>query len=69
MIFFQSTGDVIEKKSSYLVILDIAGQELDSSNKHGQSMLVSLKAMAGINFEFLREKKLEEIRLKRDKLA
>ena len=51
------------------MILDIAGQELDSSNKHGKSMLVSLKAMAGINFEFLREKKLEEIRLKRDKLA
>ena len=59
----------IEKKSSYLVILDIAGQQLDSTSKVGQSMLASLKAMAGINFEYLREKKLEEIRLKRNKLT
>ena len=66
---FEKVFQHIEKKSSYLVILDIAGQQLDSTTKNGQTMLASLKAMAGINYEYLREKKLEDIRLERDKLT
>lgn len=66
---FEKAFQHIEKKSSYLVILDLSGQQLDTSTKAGQSMLAALKAMAGIHFELQRELKLEEIKQKRKILS
>ena len=51
------------------MILDLSGQQLDTSTKAGQSMLAALKAMAGIHFELQRELKLEEIKQKREILS
>ncbi|MAT87400.1 MAG: hypothetical protein CL532_02455 [Aestuariivita sp.] len=59
----------IEEKSSYLVILDIAGQSMDSSTKIGLSMFKSLQAAADLFIQKDREKKMESLAKSRKKMG
>ncbi len=59
----------IEDKSSYLVILDIAGQSMDSSTKIGLSMFKALQAAADLYMQKDREKKMESLAKSRKKMS
>ena len=59
----------IEEKSSHLVILDIAGQLMDSSTKIGLSMFKSLQAAADLFIQKDREKKMESLAKSRKKMG
>ena len=68
----RSLGDIllkIEEKSSYLVILDMAGQSMDSSTKIGLSMFKSLQAAADLFSQEGREKKMENLAKSRKKMG
>lgn len=68
----RSLGDIllkIEEKSSYLVILDMAGQSMDSSTKIGLSMFKSLQGAADLFFQEGREKKMESLSKSRKKMG
>jgi len=68
----RSLGDIllkIEGKSSYLIILDMAGQLMDSSTKIGLSMFKSLLAVADLFAQEGREKKLENLAKSRKKIG
>ena len=59
----------IEEKSSYLVILDISGQSMDSSTKMGLRMFKSLQAVADLFIQQDREKKMENLAKSRKKMG
>ena len=58
----------IDRKSADLVILDIGGLQMDSSQKTGKAMLKSLRELADLPHEVQREKKFEAVKAQRDVL-
>ena len=58
----------IENKSSFLVILDLAGQSMDSSTKIGLSMFKALQAAADLYIQKDWEKKMESLAKSRKKM-
>ena len=59
----------IENKSSFLVILDLAGQSMDSSTKIGLSMFKALQAAADLYIQKDWEKKMESLAKSRKKMG
>ena len=59
----------IENKSSFLVILDLAGQSMDSSTKMGLSMFKALQAAADLFIQKDWEKKMESLAKSRKKMG
>ena len=58
----------IEHKSATLVMLDVGGQQLNSSNKIGKAMFKLLQNVSELPFEETREKRLEELVVNRRKV-
>lgn len=59
----------IEEKSASLVILDVAGEAMDSSTKIGLRMFKTLQAAADLFIQQDREKKMENLAKNRKKMG
>jgi len=58
----------MEERSAFLVILDVAGQSMDSSTKIGVRMFRTLQAVADLSIQQDREKKMENLAKSRKKI-
>tara|TARA_B100000700_G_C14754129_1_gene718983 strand:+ start:172 stop:600 length:429 start_codon:yes stop_codon:yes gene_type:complete len=58
----------IEHKSATLIVLDVGGQQMNSSNKIGRAMFKLLQSIAELPYEETREKRLEELVVNRRKV-
>ena len=58
----------MEERSAFLVILDVAGQSMDSSTKIGVRMFRALQAVADLSIQQDREKKMENLAKSRKKI-
>ena len=58
----------MEERSAFLVILDVAGQSMDSSTKIGVRMFRTLQAVADLYIQQDREKKMENLAKSRKKI-